>query len=192
MNNQQINTNYISLFDAIKARNIRVYSKDNDISLKKLVSAEKAIKIAMKSIDNAIFLNYIAMQYNDEKAQDNFVAVKANVKILTFLASIGKKEKTALDSYSASIIANTLANDNNLTAKSALVTLSRSIEYSEFERQQKLKSRCNVAPSTASTQRSSSREALRILNLATITKRKKDDEIVLTEQGLNLFSELFA
>jgi hypothetical protein len=191
MNAQQITTQFEALFNAIKARNIATPSKDNDISLSFMVKDEKHIKNGMKHVKNDTFSNYVSMQSSDKKASVSFVAVKANVKILHFLSAIGSKDSAAIDNYSAAIISNTFENDNALTAKSALVTLTKNLEFDALDVVQKIKNRCRVAVTTASTQRSSSREAMRVLNLATVTKNKRDDVISLTDEGTKIFASLF-
>lgn len=192
MNAQQVNANFANLFAAIESRNNATPSKDNLTAQKMMQKREKSVRAGMVKIDNALFAEIVQNQATMHKASDNFIAVKANVKIISTLSAIGAKLVSELDSYTATIIANALHNDGLIFAKSALVCLSRDIEYSELETVQVIKARMRVAASTADTQRSSTRQMLRALNLATINKRAKSDNIELTAKGKTVFSELFA
>lgn len=192
MNAQQINVNFANLFTAIESRNNITPSKDNLTTQKMMQKREKSVKEGMKKIDNALFARIVENQKITHKASDDFLAVKVNVKIISSLSAIGTKLVSELDSYSATIIANALHNDGIIFAKSALVCLSRDIEYNELEAVQVIKARMRVAASTADTQRSSTRQMLKALDLATCNKRAKGDNIELTAKGKEIFSALFA
>lgn len=193
MNANQINARFEALFNNMKARNAAQFSKDNDITLSLLFKHEKAVKGGMVKLTAQQFDDYIANVVNTEAGSDKtkFVAVKVNVKIARMLAAIGQQAIAMLDEYSQTIIANALHNKGKIFSKSALVCLSKDIEYSEFETSQILKNRMRKAATTASTQRSSSREMLRILDLAECTKGAKGDDITLTDKGVKLLSPLF-
>ena len=193
MNANQINARFETLFNNMKARNAAQFSKDNDIALSFMFKNEKSIKAGMVKFSAQQFDDYIANVINTEAGADKtkFVAVKVNVKIVRMLASIGQQAINAIDEYSQTIIANALANKGKIFSKSALVCLSKDIEYNEFDQSQILRNRMRKAASTASTQRSSSREMLRILELAECTKGAKGDDITLTEKGVKLLAPLF-
>jgi len=191
MNAQQVNQAFEQLFNAIKSRNVENESKDNIIAMSFMLKDEKHIKAGMKYIKHDIFAKYIDAQSTIKKGAVNFVAVKVNVKILHFLSAIGCKNVAAIDNYSASIINNTFANDNMLSAKSAMVTLCKNLEYDALDTVQRIKSRCRVALTTASTQCSSSKESLRILALTDGVKGQRDASIILNEKGIKLFTSLF-
>lgn len=192
MNAQQINAQFANLFAAIEARNAATPSKDNLTTQKMMQAREKSVREGMKKIDNALFAELIANQATTHKASDSFIAVKVNVKIISTLSAIGTKLVSELDSYTATIVANALHNDGVIFAKSALVCLSRDVEYTELESAQVIKARMRVAASTADTQRSSTRQMLKALDLAIINKRVKGDNIELSAKGREIFTALFA
>lgn len=191
MNAQQVNQAFESLFNAIKARNIANESRDNIIAMSYMVKDEKHVKLGMKYIKADVFQRYIDSQATEKKGAENFTAVKVNVKILHFLSAVGEKNVGLIDNYSASIINNTFANDNMLSAKSAMVTLCKNLEYDALDTIQRIKSRCRVAITTASTQCSSSKESLRIMRLTDGIKGQRDANIILNADGVKLFASLF-
>lgn len=110
-----------------------------------------------------------------DKSNIDYVAVYALQKIRKMIYSLANNTKSFIDGYSNSIISN-MVKLQEITNKSALVALSKSIEYSELDKVQEIKRTINVAVSTASTQASSTRQMLNILNIANVTKRKNGDE----------------
>jgi hypothetical protein len=110
-----------------------------------------------------------------DKSNIDYVAVYALQKIRKMIYSIANNTKSFIDGYSNSIISN-MVKLQEITNKSALIALSKSIEYSELDKVQEIKRTINVAVSTASTQASSTRQMLNILNIANVTKRKNGDE----------------
>jgi hypothetical protein len=195
MNAQQVTARFDALFNAIKARNAAQVSKDNDIVLSYMFKHEKTIKAGMVKFPAALFDQYIAnATQHDAKAcaRDSFVAVKVNVKIVRMLDAIGRGAIACADEYSQTIIANALHNDGKIISKAALVCLSSNIEFNELDQTQVIKNRMRKAATTASTQRSSTREMLRILDLAACNKGAKGDDITLTEKGRTLIEPLFA
>ena len=195
MNAQQVTTRFENLFNAIKTRNAAQHSKDNDITLSYMFKHEKTIKAGMVKFPAALFDAFIANATNHDAkacARDAFVAVKVNVKIVRMLDAIGRGSIAPADEYSQTIIANALHNDGKIISKAALVCLSSNIEFDELDATQVIKNRMRKAATTASTQRSSTREALRILDLAQCNKGAKGDDIELTSKGRELIEPLFA
>ena len=172
MNAQQVNTSYASLIAAVQERNTRVFSKDNETTISYLKSHEKAIKAGMMKFPAEVINALIENQKVEQKATDNFVAVKVNVKIAHALAAFGQGLKTTFDKYSQSIIRNiiTLQGLDNLNMQRSICS---KIEVDETEVARMVKVYHNCAPDTASTQTSSTREMLRHLDLARATKRAK-------------------
>lgn len=117
-----------------------------------------------------------------EKSNSDFVAVYALQKVRKMLFALANNTASYCDGYSKSIISN-MVRLQELTNKSALVSLSKSVEYTEFDKLQEIKRLINVAASTASTQASSTRQMLRLLDIASVTKRKNADEFMLTESA---------
>lgn len=195
MNREQVNAKFEALFNALKGRNAAQYSKDNDIALSYMFKHEKTIKAGMVKFPAALFDSYIAnAARHDAKAcaRDAFIGVKVNVKIVRMLDAIGRGSIAPADEYSQTIIANALHNDGKIISKAALVCLSSNIEFDELDATQVIKNRMRKAATTASTQRSSTREMLRILDLAACNKGAKGDDITLTEKGREMMQTLFA
>jgi hypothetical protein len=115
-----------------------------------------------------------------EKSNADFVAVYALQKVRKMIYALANGVKSFIDGYSNSIITN-MVTLQELTNKSALVALSKSIEYSELDKVQAIKRTINVAVSTASTQASSTRQMLRLLDVASVTKRKNGDEFTFND-----------
>jgi hypothetical protein len=115
---------------------------------------------------------------NDKQAvsADDYIALYALQKIRKTLFALGQNIKTALDGYSLSILSN-LTRLQTLSTINAQRSISRAIEFDETEQQVLLKRLHNCAPSTASTQASSTREAMRLLNICIVHKKHKNDAI---------------
>ena len=115
-----------------------------------------------------------------DKANSDFVAVYALQKVRKMLYALANNRASFVDSYSRSIISN-MVRLQELTNKSALVALSKSIEYTELDKVQEIKRSVSVAASTASTQASSTRQMLRLLGIASVTKQRNSDEFALID-----------
>lgn len=115
------------------------------------------------------------MHVSEEKDQ-RFIGVKVITKIRTALEALALDQKSQFDKYTNSILHN-LCKNQELSNKSALVSLSKSIEYHQDEQEAHIVKLINCSPSTASTQASSSRMMMRALGLAHVTKRKAKDVI---------------
>lgn len=115
-----------------------------------------------------------------DKSAPDFVAVYALQKVRKMVYALANGARSFVDGYSNSIISN-MVQLQELTNKSALVALSKSIEYSELDKVQAIKRTINVAVSTASTQASSTRQMLRLLDVASVTKRKTGDEFTFND-----------
>jgi len=116
----------------------------------------------------------------DDKRSSDFVAVYALQKVRKILYALANDRASFIDAYSRSILSN-LTRLQEITNKSALVALSKSIEFTELDKVQEIKRLVSVAASTASTQASSTRQALRVLNIATVTKNRNGDEFTFTD-----------
>jgi hypothetical protein len=112
----------------------------------------------------------------DKSSGSAFLAKYAVEKVVKFGSALAQNSFSQLDRYSQSMLLNTNAL-TKLSAKGALVCLSSAIVYDEMETQQATRRYGNCTPGTASTQRSSSREAMRVLSIASTTKGKRDDVI---------------
>lgn len=194
MNTNQANQAFTMLIESIKIRNENKPSKDNDISLSFLDNHAKQIKHGLIKLPKETMTKIIDCQNNGAKpGSDDFLAVKVNVKIVRFLSAIGQGLKTPIDSYSQSIIKTLIELEKGLKNESLRATMCRKlIDEEQIMLGVKNHHNCNV--STASTQTSSTREALRFMGAVTCVKRQKGGEMGFNDSPLaktiqNLFGE---
>lgn len=184
-----------ALTTALTARNAVAPSKDIQLALNNAKRFEKALdSLFGKAAFDKIAKKLIARCEIAEKAgnANDFIAVKVLVKIVSASVAIAQKNTSVLDPYSETILRNlvTLQTVNN---KTALVSLSRSIEYTEADQQQAIKTRYNCSAGTASTQASSTRMMLEALDICDVQKGKKGDVISFKENdSARLMVSLFA
>lgn len=117
-----------------------------------------------------------------EKSDSRFIGLKVITKVRQAINALANDRKSFFDGYTNSILSN-LARLQELTNKSALVSLSRSVEYSETDQIADIKRVIDCSPSTASTQASSSRMMLRALGVCHVQKRKNGDVISFAENA---------
>lgn len=126
------------------------------------------------------------------KASANFIGLKVVTKIRQAINALANDRKSFFDGYTVSILSN-LSRLQELSNKSALVSLSKAIEYTETEQVADIKRLLDCSPSTASTQASSSRMMLRALGVCNVTKRKSGDVITFAENdAANAVRVMFA
>lgn len=184
-----------ALTTALTNRNAVAPSKDIQLALNNAKRFEKALdSLFGKAAFDKIAKKLIARCEIAEKAgnANDFIAVKVLVKIVSASVAIAQKNTSVLDPYSETILRNlvTLQTVNN---KTALVSLSRSIEYTEADQQQAIKTRYNCSAGTASTQASSTRMMLEALDICDAQKGKKGDVISFKENDrARLMVSLFA
>lgn len=184
-----------ALTTALTNRNAVAPSKDIQLALNNAKRFEKALdSLFGKAAFDKIAKKLIARCEIAEKAgnANDFIAVKVLVKIVSASVAIAQKNTSVLDPYSETILRNlvTLQTVNN---KTALVSLSRSIEYTEADQQQAIKTRYNCSAGTASTQASSTRMMLEALDICDVQKGKKGDVISFKDNDrARLMVSLFA
>lgn len=132
-------------------------------------------------IDIQALAKHIAVS---DKSSSDFIAVYALQKIRKMVYSLANNTRSYIDGYSNSILSNMVSLQTEITNKSALVSLSKGIEYTETDKVQSIKRLISVAVSTASTQASSTRQMLRVLNIANVTKRKNADEFTFNDSDI--------
>lgn len=164
---------------ALTNRNAVAPSKDIQLALNNAKRFEKALDgLFGKKAFHAIAEKLIKRVEIANKAQNanDFIAVKVLVKIVSTSVAIAQKNTSTLDPYSETIIKNLIALQQ-VNNKTALVSLSRSIEYTDEDQQVALKARYNCSAGTASTQASSTRMMLEALDICDVQKGKKGDVI---------------
>lgn len=172
-----------ALTTALTNRNAVAPSKDIQLALNNAKRFEKALdSLFGKAAFDKIAKKLIARCEIAEKAgnANEFIAVKVLVKIVSASVAIAQKNTSVLDPYSETIIKNLIALQQ-VNNKTALVSLSRSIEYTEADQQQAIKTRYNCSAGTASTQASSTRMMLEALDICDVQKGKKGDVISFKE-----------
>lgn len=172
-----------ALTTALTARNAVAPSKDIQLALNNAKRFEKALDgLFGKKAFHAIAEKLLKRVEIANKAQNanDFIAVKVLVKIVSTSVAIAQKNTSTLDPYSETIIKNLIALQQ-VNNKTALVSLSRSIEYTEADQQQAIKTRYNCSAGTASTQASSTRMMLEALDICDVQKGKKGDVISFKE-----------
>lgn len=117
-----------------------------------------------------------------DKTDSRFIGLKVITKVRQAINALANDRKSFFDGYTVSILSN-LTRLQEISNKSALVALSRSIEYSETDQVSDIRRLLDCSPSTASTQASSSRMMLRALGVCNVTKRKNGDVITYTESA---------
>ncbi|GAC1605848.1 MAG: hypothetical protein NVS3B3_04570 [Aquirhabdus sp.] len=179
--------------EVLQARNAEQYSKDTELAIN-AIKGSKAVEIAMSKPEFkevAASLLKSARIASNKQDKSNFIAVKVLVKIAHCLNAIGQGMKSTLDPYSRTIAENLIAL-NGISNKSCLVSLSRSVEYSETEQCDVLVKRYNCSANTAGTQASSTRMMLHYLDIAHVQKSKNGDVITLKEnERAQTFASLF-
>lgn len=114
-----------------------------------------------------------------DKQDSRFIGLKVITKVRQALYSFAVNLRQ-FDGYTNAILSN-LARLQELSNKSALVSLSKAIEYHEDEQTADIKRLLNCSVGTASTQASSTRMMLKALGVCNVQKRKAKDVISFTE-----------
>lgn len=171
-----------TILSAIQAR---IDNAENDNQVRNLKAELNFYNVAV--IAHALTLDIdfdaLAKQISiSDKKNGQFVALYALQKVRKILVASAQNLASQLDGYTRTILTNLTASEQN--NKSAYVSLSRAIEFNEFDNQKTIKARYNCASSTASTQASSTRQAFKLLNIASVTKNKVNDEFALNDSKL--------
>jgi hypothetical protein len=146
--------------------------------------ADKNGAIILDKVSHIIDLNMLAKKIAIiEKSNSDFIAVYALQKIRKVIYALANNMRSEIDPYSNSILFNMVKLNSEITNKSALVALSKGIEYTELDKVQDIKRTVSVSTGTAPTQASSTRQMMRILDIATVTKRKNSDEFTFKDNN---------
>lgn len=172
-----------ALITVLEARNETAPSNDLKTSINNARSHARALDQLFSQKSFAPIAKRLLDSISIVSPKDNredFVAVKVVVKIINTANGIAKAEKSLVDPYSKTIIEN-LVSLQGLSNKSALVSLSNSIHYTEDDQKQKLTSKYGCSAGTAGTQASSTRMMLRSLDICEVLKSKRGDTLSLKE-----------
>lgn len=167
----------LQLADALRAR--PQVSKDLDIAVSSIMQGQVALNMLQARAEWSDTCDkLVSLAQVGDKGDARFVAVKVWVKIVKMMQAMCAGIVGYADPYTRTICFNIASlSADGLTNKSALVSLSKHIEYDELEQQQTLVRKYNCSVGTASTQASSTRMMLRALNICEVTKNKNGDVI---------------
>ena len=115
-----------------------------------------------------------------DATQSNYIAQYAIEKVAKAINALASGSLLALDKYTFSITKN-LHELNTLDNLNTQRALCSKIELNELQQAQAIKVYHNCSPSTASTQASSTRMMLEVLNICNVVKRAKADCISFKE-----------
>ena len=172
-----------TLIAAIKDRNERAPSKDNEITLARIAKGHKGILQGMAIFPIEIIENLARAQQCDNKGSDNYIGVKVNQKIidLFYAMGVGLFSRETLCGYSYAICAN-IVQLQKLDSFNLQRTISRFIEVDQNDLENYLvKNLHNCKPNTATTQTGQLRELFRWLKLCSVVKRGKANKIELLQ-----------
>lgn len=174
-----------ALITTLTERNAVAPSADLVTSINNAKSHARALDALFGSVAFAPvakkLLNSLAITDAKQNRED-FVAVKVAVKIINTANGLAKGEKALLDPYSRHIIEN-LIKLQSLTNKSALVSLSNAVVFTDDDQRQKLVARYNCSAGTAGTQASSTRMMLRSLDICEVLKSKRGDTLTFKDNA---------
>lgn len=176
-----------SLQSVLNALQARIDNAANENQIKNFRAEIKFYNEAMIASALALSIDVKALSAQiaiSDKKNNDYIAVYALQKIRKLLTSSALSLTSQLDAYTRTILTNLVYDAQN--NKTAYVSLSKSIEFNELDNQKKIKTRYNCNASTASTQASSTRQALKVLNIATVSKNKVNDEFALTDSKIAL------
>lgn len=183
-----------ALITTLTERNAVAPSADLTTSINNAKSHQRALDALFGSVAfNGVAKKLLtSLAITDAKQnREDFVAVKVVVKIINTANGLAKGEKMLLDPYSRTIIDN-LTKLQSLTNKSALVSLSTAIVFTDDDQKQKLTSKYGCSAGTAGTQASSTRMMLRSLDICEVLKSKRGDTLTFKDnERARMLVELF-
>jgi hypothetical protein len=138
-------------------------------------------KIKSLDFDLQAFAKRLAIH---DKQDVQHVAIYAIQKVRKALFAIAQNSAKGFDKYSFSIVKN-LATLQALDTLNAQRSICSKIEIDELAQVQAVRVYHNCSPSTASTQASSTRMMLEVLNVCNVSKGKKGDSISFTDSSIS-------
>jgi hypothetical protein len=173
--------------ETMTARNVEQFSKDNTLTIAYAIMNAKGINAAMsRPMFAEIAQTLLTSSRIADKKNPLFIGVKVGTKILRALDAIGSTQVSECDPYTRTIAANVISLHGarcGLSMKSALVSLSKSIEYDALDQEQALTRHYNCAPGTANTQASSTRMMMKHLDLCNVAKGKRADVMTVKDNA---------
>jgi hypothetical protein len=140
---------------------------------------------AMLAIEKCIALEVdfdaLARAYaTTDKNSYDYIAIYAAQKVRKSLFALATGMTSVFDGYTQAIMRN-LVKLESLSNRGSQISLSNKVVFTEDMQSQAVRSFKLCEPSTASTQASSTRQAMRFLNVCNVIKSRKDDSMTLTD-----------
>lgn len=183
-----------ALIDTLNTRNGVAPSADLVTSINNAKSHARALDalFGSKTFDPIAKKLLSSLSITDAKQnREDFIAVKVVVKIIAAANALAKGSVSLLDPYSKTIIEN-LIKLQGLSNKSAMVSLSRAIVYTDDDQKANLVSKYACSAGTAGTQSSSTRMMLRNLDICEVEKSRRGDVMTMkTNERTAAMIELF-
>jgi hypothetical protein len=183
-----------ALLETLTARQAAAPSNDLVTSINNAKSHARALDalFGTKAFDPIAKKLLTSLSITDAKQnREDFIAVKVVVKIIAAANAIAKGSVSLLDPYSKTIIEN-LIKLQGLSNKSAMVSLSRAIVYTDDDQKANLVSKYACSAGTAGTQSSSTRMMLRNLDICEVEKSRRGDVMTMkTNERTAAMIELF-
>lgn len=183
-----------ALLDTLTARQDAAPSNDLVTSINNTKSHARALDAlfgqkAFDPIAKRLLTSLSIVSPKDNR--EDFVAVKVVVKVIAAANAIAKGSVALLDPYSRTIIEN-LIKLQSVSNKSALVSLSRAVVYTDDDQKAHLVAKWDCSAGTAGTQASSTRMMLKNLDICEVVKGARGDMMVIkTNDRAAALVELF-
>lgn len=183
-----------ALLDTLTARNEAAPSNDLVTSINNTKSHARALDAlfgqkAFDPIAKRLLTSLSIVSPKDNR--EEFIAVKVVVKVIAAANAIAKGSTALLDPYSRTIIEN-LIKLQSVSNKSALVSLSRAVIYTDDDQKAHLVAKWDCSAGTAGTQASSTRMMLKNLDICEVVKGARGDMMVIkTNERAAALVELF-
>lgn len=168
---------------------VRVDAAPNDNFKKNMLAEKNALsgRNALIAIEKCIALDVdfdaLAKSYaiTDKNAHD-YIAIYAAQKIRKSIFALACGMTSVFDGYTQAIMRN-LVKLQSLSNRGSQISLSNKVVFNEDMQSEAVRSFKMCEPSTASTQASSTRQAMRFLNVCNVIKSRKDDSMTLTDSA---------
>jgi hypothetical protein len=179
---------HAAMLNALDAR-IAESPNENQVDFfKRMRDKHLSIHESRALLTHGVDVRALAATLGNSNKNDSarFVAKYALEKVLKVARALAQNSFLQLDKYTQSILLNVRKlelseNKQKIRAQTALACLSSAITFDENDLQQAYTRFGNCVASTASTQRSSTREALRALGAADASKNVRDDSFTFTD-----------
>ena len=155
--------------------------------------SDAVVESAQKVMTQTDFNAVSAMLKNHDKAmRANYMQVKSIVKLSDIVRAIAQGIKPTSGNLNIALSA-MMNNANHANVKELIVSQSKAARETDLTniRSDFQARSASYTVGTASSQTGQVREVMRVLNLATVTKGKRNDDAKLTEYGLAMLAKVY-